>query len=135
MRRDVICETCERSFNYTFDCLTGGTVSRGQRVFDTTALASALERQLRRRIHCPHCHAVQRNVRRTFVHRERRHSLVGLVTLGGTIMGATGLSTGGYALAGIWGLMMGLGLSVGLVLLLTRWMLIQLLDTAEVRRA
>jgi ribosomal protein L37AE/L43A len=128
MRRELICEACGREFAYTFRVIAGGTVSRGQRTLDPTALVATLEQQLRRRIHCPHCHALQRDVRRAFRRREVHHSLVGITAVGGTIVGAMGLSSGGYILAGELGLMAGLGLSVALVLVLTRWMLARLLD-------
>lgn len=128
MQRDVICEQCGQDFDYTFRVIADGTVNRGQRTLDPAALVASLEHQLRRRVHCPHCHAVQHTVRRAFRRREMIHSLVGLTAVSGTIVGALGLSSGGYALAGEWGLMVGLGLSIALVLVLTRWMLARLLD-------
>jgi ribosomal protein L37AE/L43A len=132
IQRNLVCEACGRDFDYTFQIIAGGTISRGQRTLDPAALVSKLEHQLRRRIRCPHCHALQRDVRHAFIRREIHHSLVGLTAVGGTVVGALGLSSGGYMLAGEWGLMAGLGLSVALVLTLTRWMLAHLLDNRQV---
>jgi ribosomal protein L37AE/L43A len=128
MRRDMVCEQCGREFGYTFQVLSGGTVSRGNRTLDPSSLVATLEQQLRRRVHCPFCDAPQRNVRRAYLKREFYHSLIGLTAVGGTIVGSMGLSAGGYMVAGGWGLVTGLGLSVALVLKLTRWMLARLLD-------
>ncbi len=130
MRRDVVCELCGRSFSYGFQVGVDGAVSRGRRTMDVTMVTPRLERELRRRIRCPYCQAVQRTARRLFIRREVRHGVVGLITLGGTVLGALTFAAGGYVLAGFIGLAIGLGLAVALVLTLTRWMLGQLFDAA-----
>jgi len=128
MRRDLVCEVCAESFGITFRVAAECVVSRGQRVWDGAAVTPALECELRRRVRCPHCQAIQQGDRRAFRRREWRHSLVGLAALGGTIIGSGVLSSGGYVLAGSWGLAAGLVGSLFLVLTLTRWMLTQLLE-------
>ena len=133
MRRDLVCEVCAEPSAYTFRVAAECVVSRGQRVWDGAAVTPALERELRRRIRCPHCQAIQHRDRRAFCRRERRHSLVGLAALGGTIIGSGVLSSGGYVLAGSWGLAAGLVGSLLLGLILTRWMLTQLLEPAARR--
>lgn len=128
VRRELSCERCGAAFDYTFVVVEQGHNHRGGRMATYTALEHALERQLRRRVHCPHCDAVQRRARQTLTRRARRHNLVGGAALGGSILGAVALILGGYALAGGWGLVLGGGLSAWLVLALTRWMLVQLLE-------
>ena len=133
MRRDIVCEACGHLFGYAFVVTADGTISRGQRTLDASMLTPMLERELRRRIKCPRCESRQRSVRRTFVRREAFHSLVGVTALGGTIMGAVGLTSGGYILAGGWGLYAGLALSLVLALVLTRWMLGELIDAVPMK--
>jgi hypothetical protein len=52
-----------------------------------------------------------------------------MTAIGANVIGAITLSTLGYAVAGGWGLIVGLGLSIALVLKLTRWMLSKLLES------
>jgi len=54
--------------------------------------------------------------------------MVGLLSIGGTAIGTGLLSSGGYLVAGGWGLVIGLGGSALLGLWLTRWMLVRLLE-------
>ncbi len=129
MRRDIVCEWCSRPFGYAFQVGANGSVSRGRQTIDVAMVTPKLERELRRRIRCPHCQAVQRRTRRLFVRRELRHGVVALIAVGGTILGAITLATGGYVLAGLAGLSVGLGLAIALVLTLTRWMLGELIDS------
>jgi len=129
MHREIVCEVCGRRFGYDFEVAVDSVVSRGRRTTDAAAITPRLEHELRRPIRCPHCQALQRTVRRLFVWREIRHSAVGLVALGGTAVGAVTLTSGGYLLAGFVGLTVGLGLSIVLVLRLTRWMLGELIDS------
>jgi hypothetical protein len=128
VRRDILCEVCGRDFGYAFRIVAGGTVQRGQKTIDPVMVTPRLERELRRRVRCPHCRAVQRDVRRIFVRREARHTLVGVTALGGTVLGSIALSSGGYLVAGSAGLVAGLGLSFLFVLRLTLWMLGELID-------
>lgn len=127
LRRDLICEVCGEPFDTTFSVVTHSVAGRGGRTVDSDTVRAELERQLRRRVRCPFCHAVQRGDRRSFLRRERRHSLIGIAAVSGTIVGTSMLSGGGYLLAGTWGLMLGLGGSFVLTWTLTRWMLAQLL--------
>jgi hypothetical protein len=129
IHRDVVCELCGQPFGYGFQVVVDGTVRRGRRTLDVAMVTPKVEHELRRRIRCPHCRAVQHRVRRVFVHREIHHGIVGLSALGGTLVGAATLSIGGYMLAGFMGLLIGLGLSIALVLTLTRWMLGELIDS------
>ena len=127
LRRDLICEACSAPFHYTFRVIAGRTLSFGQSGADSDMVRAAVEHQLRRRIRCPKCHTLQHQDRRAFLRQERAHGLIGLVTVLGTVTGASVLSGGGYVLAGAWGLVVGLGGSVVLTLALTRWMLARLL--------
>jgi len=115
IRRDLVCEVCAEPFGTTFRVVAENMVSRGQHIWDCAAVTSALERELRRRIRCPRCQAIQHRDSRAFRRREWRHSLVGLVAVVGSIIGSGALSSGGYVLAGGWGLAVGLDGSLLLV--------------------
>ena len=100
---------------------------------DGAAVTPALERELRRRVRCPHCQAIEHRDRRAFRRREWRYTLVGLAAVGGMLIGSGVLSSGGYVLAGGWRLAAGPVGSQVLVLVLTRWMLTQFLEPAARR--
>ncbi|HOT92572.1 MAG TPA: hypothetical protein PLJ78_11310 [Anaerolineae bacterium] len=127
VRRELTCEQCGETFAYTFTVVEEGHVYRGQYTPGYEELAHALGHELRRRVHCPFCRAVQRETRRAFVRRERQHTLIGSVAMGGGILGATVCIFGGYALAGMWGLALGAIVAMGLVISLTQWMLARVL--------
>jgi DNA-directed RNA polymerase subunit RPC12/RpoP len=123
VRREVTCEQCGEAFDYTFRVVEEGHVHRGQHAPAYEALTHALEHELRRSIRCPHCRTPQRQTRRAFMRRERRHALIGGVAMGGGILGTIVCIFGGYALAGMWGLALGAIAAIGLVVKLTQWML------------
>ena len=128
VRRDLMCEQCGETFGYSFRVVAEGGTHQGRRAQAYEALTRAVQRQLRRRLRCPHCRAVQRERRRHFVRYDRRHSLIGSAAIGGGVLGSIGCVMGGYALAGGWGLALGAAAAVGLVIKLTEWMLVHLLE-------
>jgi hypothetical protein len=117
-RRNVCCESCDRSFGYAFEVDQISRVHKSGRSTDG-ALRRELGRQLRRRIRCPHCGARQREPRRTLVRQDRSQTAFGC----GLVLGGLGLIAllgilGGYV-AGIGGLLV--GLSLGLVASMAIW--------------
>lgn len=127
IRRDMVCECCGHTFFTTFPLVVDSTVDKGVSTVDSAHLLAVLERHLQHRIRCPRCGSQQQEVRRQVRQRNAHHSLIGLTTIGGNLLGAALLSFTGYALAGTIGLAVGLGLSIVLLIRLTRWMLNQLL--------
>lgn len=128
VRREMTCEQCGTPFAYTFRVVEEGGTHRGRRAQNYDALKRAVERQLRRRVRCPHCQTVQQQPRRTLVRRDRRDNLVGVVSIGGGMVGAVTCVTGGYVLAGGWGSVLGAVVALGWVIKLTQWMLAHLLE-------
>ncbi len=123
MQREMRCERCGGDFAYTFQVLEEGHVYRGHTP-SYTELTRALEHELRRAIRCPYCHTRQRRIRRMFFAREQHHALIGSLAIGGSMLGTTLFIFGGYMLAGMWGLIFGALLALGLVIKLTQWMLV-----------
>ncbi|MFC2036686.1 hypothetical protein ACFLYD_01780 [Chloroflexota bacterium] len=119
LRRDATCESCGQWFGYSFEVDQISWVHKAGRGTDG-ALRRELARQLRRRMRCPHCHAVQRDPRRELLCRDRKQSalgcglvLVGLLSIAG--LGALGAWLGGMAgflVGGFLGLAAALGLWV-----------------------
>lgn len=129
IRRDIHCECCGHPFSIAFPLVMDSIVDKGVSTLDSARLLAALERHLQSHIRCPRCGASQQKTRQQARQRNTRHSLIGLSTIGGNLLGAAILSLAGYALAGKLGLAVGLGLSIVLLIRLTRWMLNQLLDS------
>lgn len=129
IRRDIACEVCGHNFATAFSTVMDSIVEKGINALDTAKMTAVMERELRRRISCPRCGNIQRQVRQKVIRKNTRHGIIGIVALGANILGAVTLSVLGYAVAGGWGLVVGLGLSVALVLRLTRWMLSELLQS------
>ncbi len=129
IHRDIVCEVCGHTFATTSSVVIDSTVEKGISTVDTARMVAMLERELRRRISCLQCGNIQRQVRRKMIRRNNRHGLIGITAIGGNVLGAIILSTFGYALAGGWGLLVGLGLSIALFIKLTRWMLSKLLES------
>ncbi len=90
-------------------------------------LSHLLEKEVLRRVRCPHCGALQEKDRRSLRQRNVHHTLVGWVSIGGSILGSLFLIALGYFLAGGWGLVGGVALAIWLVIRLTQWMLVNLL--------
>ena len=126
--RDIACEECSRNFKITFSVKMDSTINKGISTLDSARMVEVLERELRRRINCPHCGNPQRQVRRKIIRRNTRHGLIMLTAIGANVLGVITLSTGGYAVGGNWGLLIGLALSVALFLKLIRWMLSSILE-------
>ena len=129
IRRDIKCEVCGHNFATASSVVLDSTVDKGISTVDTARMVAVLERELRRRINCPQCGKPQRLVRRKVIQRNTRHGIIGITAMGANVLGAITLSMFGYALAGGWGLIIGLGLSIALFLKLTRWMLTKLLES------
>ncbi|MBN2007221.1 MAG: hypothetical protein JXA21_27975 [Anaerolineae bacterium] len=128
MRRDLICEHCHAPFHYIFQVHEESFGAGARSTSDYAALTHAVERELRRRVRCPDCRAVQHKARHTALRREHRHNLIGLATIAGSVVGAAFLAIGGYAIAGVWGLAVGCIVAVGLMLRLVQWMVAELLN-------
>lgn len=129
IRRDIKCEVCGHTFDTTFPVVMDSVIEKGASTVDIARMVAVLERELRRRISCPQCGQPQRQVRRTIIRRNTRHNIIGVTAIGANLVRAATLSTFGYALAGGWGLTLGLGLSIALLIALTRWMLAKLLES------
>lgn len=128
MRRDLICEYCHAPFHYTFQVREESYGGGAQSTSDYAGLTRAVERELRRRVRCPDCHAIQHTARRAALQRERRHNLIGLAAIGGSMVSAVALASGGYIVAGGWGLAVGCVVAVGLMLKWVQWMLAEILN-------
>ena len=128
IQREMMCEQCRESFAYTFQVVEEGGAHRGQHVLSVEALKRAVDRHLRHRIRCPHCQMIQQQPRRAFLRRDRRDSLIGVASIGGGLLGAGTCVMGGFALAGLWGLIVGAAAGTWLVIKLTQWMVAELLD-------
>ena len=129
IRRDIVCEVCGHNFAITSSVVMDSTVEKGISTVDSARMVAVLERELRRRINCPRCGTPQRQTRRKVIRRNNRHGMIGITAIGGNVLGAITLSSFGYALAGGWGLIVGLSLSIALFIKLTRWMLGKLLES------
>ena len=129
IRRDIECEVCGHNFATAFSTVLDSAVEKGVSTLDTGRMVAVLERELRRRISCPRCGNPQRQVRRKIIQRNNRHSIIGIGAISVNVLTAIILSMFGYALAGVWGLIIGFGLAIALVLKLTRWMLSKLLES------
>jgi hypothetical protein len=118
IRRSVICEACARQFGYSFQVVQ---ISREHKAGRSTdgALRRELGRQLRRRLRCAHCRAVQREPRWTLLRKDWAQTglgcglacgglvlVAGLGALGGWVTGIhgffAGLLVGLAAAAGLW---------------------------------
>jgi ribosomal protein L37AE/L43A len=129
IRRDIVCEVCGHTFAKTFPVVLDSTIEKGISTLDTARMVAVLERELRRRTSCPRCGKPQHQVRRQVIQRNTRHSIIGATAIGANVLGAVLLTTFGYALAGGWGLALGLVLSFVLLIKLVRWMLSELLES------
>jgi hypothetical protein len=76
IRRDVTCEVCGQWFGYSFDVDQISHVHKVGRSTDG-ALHRELGRQLRRRLRCPHCLAVQKDPRRRLLREDRGRTVLG----------------------------------------------------------
>jgi hypothetical protein len=116
-RREMSCEVCGKGFGYTFEV---DQVSRVHRLGRSTdgSLRRELGRQLRRRIRCPHCRAVQKEPRRTLLGVDRRQTgaACALVLLGFVLFIALGAFGGWFG--GIVGFFVGLLIALGSTVLL-----------------
>jgi hypothetical protein len=116
-RREMACESCGKRFGYNFEV---DQVSRVHRLGRSTdgSLRRELGRQLRRRIRCPHCRAVQTEPRRTLtsIDRKQTGSACALVLLGFVLFAALG-GLGGW-LGGIIGFFVGLLVALASTILL-----------------
>ncbi|MDF1512481.1 MAG: hypothetical protein P1S60_01600 [Anaerolineae bacterium] len=128
IRRDINCEMCGHAFVTTFPVTIDSIVDKGVSSLDSARMVVRLERELNRRIRCPKCGCPQNQVRQRLCRRNIRHGVVGLTAIATNILGAVALSVLGYTVAGGWGLAAGFGLSIALLLKVTRWMLGQLLE-------
>jgi ribosomal protein L37AE/L43A len=128
IRRDIQCEVCGHNFTTAFSAVMDSVVEKGVSTLDTGRMVAVLERELRRRISCPRCGNMQRQVRQKIIQRNNRHGIIGIGTISANVLTAIALSMFGYALAGMWGLIIGFGVAIALVLKLTRWMLGKLLE-------
>jgi hypothetical protein len=120
IRRSVICEACNQAFGYSFHVVQ---ISRVHRVGHSTdgALRRELGRQLRRRLRCTTCRAVQKEPRRTLLREDWAQTGLGCgLALSGVVLVA-GLGALGGWVAGIpgffVGLLLGLAMAVGFWLL------------------
>lgn len=127
-QRDWVCERCGQSVTDSFTLATRFYPRRGGGEADYDLLAHHVEQRLRRRIRCPHCGEVQQEPRRALQRRDRRHTAVGCVGIGGGVLGMAALVLAGGYVAGAWGAVIGALLALALDVLLTRWMLARLLD-------
>jgi DNA-directed RNA polymerase subunit RPC12/RpoP len=128
IRRDIVCEMCGHNFDINFTTMIDSAVEKGISTVDTGRMTAVLERELRRRIKCPRCGIIQQQVRRKILRRNARHNFIGMSAIGANVLGAILFSMCGYALAGRWGLITGLVLSLVMAVKLTRWMLATLLE-------
>lgn len=117
IRRNVTCEACQRQFGYAFQVVQISRVHKAGRGTDG-ALRRELGRQLRRRLRCVHCRAIQKEPRRTLLYSDRTRTGLGCgLALGGLVLVA-GLGALGGWIAGIpsffAGLLLGLGVAAGL---------------------
>jgi hypothetical protein len=111
-RRNVVCESCGHSFGYSFEVDQISRVHRAGRSTDG-ALRRELGRQLRRRLRCTHCRALQKEPRRTLLRQDHSQTILGCsLVVGGLSLIALAGVLGGY-LAGIGGLLLGLTLGLG----------------------
>ena len=118
IRRDMVCEACGERFGYAFEV---DQISRDHKAGRSTdgSLRREISRQLRRRIRCTHCRAVQKEPRRTLLRQERQQATVGCaLVFVGLLLGAICGGLGGW-LFGTVGLF--IGLLAGLVVALGSW--------------
>ena len=118
IRRNVLCEACGQLFGYSFEVDQISRVHTAERSTDGT-LRREVARQLRRRLRCSHCRAVQREPRRTLRRQDHLRSGLGcgLILVGLLLVGGLGM-LGAY-LGGTVGFF--LGMLVGLVASLVLW--------------
>jgi hypothetical protein len=118
IRRNVLCESCGQLFGYSFEV---DQISRVHRIGRSTdgALQRELSRQLRKRLRCSYCRAIQREPRRSLRRQDHLRSGLGcgLVLTGLLLVGGLGMM--GAYLGGTVGFF--LGLLAGLVLSLVLW--------------
>jgi hypothetical protein len=119
-RRDITCESCAWQFGYSFEVDQISRVHQAGRATNG-ALRRELSHQLRRRMRCPHCRALQREPRRTLIRGDRRQTVgaCSLILLGFLLFAALGL-LGGW-LGGILGFFLGLLAALAGVLVLWYW--------------
>ena len=111
IRRDITCEACGHRFGYNFEVDQVSRVHKAGRSTDGT-LRRELGRQLRRRIRCPHCRAVQREPRRTLRREDQKLSALSCGLIFGGILAVLVLGGLGGWLAGMAGILVGLTLGV-----------------------
>jgi hypothetical protein len=117
LRRDVDCEACGHHFGYNFEVDQISQVHKAGHGTDG-ALRRALGKQLRRRIRCPHCGALQKEPRLALVQADRKQTRLAcsFVLLG--LLGFIALGALGGWLGGILGFFLGLALAVAGLLIL-----------------
>jgi hypothetical protein len=118
IRREVTCEACGQAIGYSFEVDQISRVHKENRSTDGT-LQRELGRQLRRRLRCPACGAVQREPRRTLLRQGHRQAAAGC----GMIVAGLSL-VGGLAALGGWlgdGVGLLLGLLAALVAVIVLW--------------
>jgi hypothetical protein len=114
-RREFRCESCGERFGYNFEVDQVSQVRQEGRSTDGS-LRLELGRQLRRRVRCPRCGAVQKEPRRMLLRADRRQMglACSLVVLGAFLFAGLGL-LGGW-LGGISGFFVGLLVALGIIL-------------------
>jgi hypothetical protein len=118
IRRNGRCEACGQWFGYSFEADQISRMHRAGRSTDGT-LRREIARQLRRRLRCPHCRALQREPRCTLRNQDRKQSAMSCGSIVGGLACVGGLGLLGAYLAGSLGFF--LGLVVGLVAALGLW--------------
>jgi hypothetical protein len=115
IRRDMVCEACDRPFGYVFEVTQVSHVHEAGRGTDGS-LRRELGRQLRRRVRCSHCRACQKEPRRTLLRQDRRQVLQGCGVAVGGLLGTGALALLGGWLAGLAGFLMGLVVAMAVVI-------------------
>jgi hypothetical protein len=118
IRRNVVCEACGQPFGYVFEVEQLSRMQSFGRITDGN-LRHELDRQLRQRLSCSHCHTVQKEPRRTLLRRDRRQLAQGCGLTAVGLLLASGLALLGGWQAGLLGFLA--GLAAGLILLLVLW--------------
>jgi hypothetical protein len=130
LRRDLTCERCGQAFGYNFEV---SQISRQHAAGRSTdgSLRRELARQLRRRVRCPQCGAVQREPRRTLRRRDRRQAFGLLGLMVGALVALAVLVVLGTWLLGVLGTMLGSVLALALVIVALVWLLPELVCTSD----
>jgi hypothetical protein len=130
LRRDVACERCGREFGYNFEV---SQISREHAAGRSTdgSLRREIGRQLRRRVRCPHCGAVQREPRRTLRRHDRQQIFIVLGLVVGGLLALLVLVVLGTWLVGVLGTVIGSVLALVLVIGAAFWFLPDLVRRSE----